>query len=350
LSGQWIFIVSSTDTLSTIMSFEELKVYSACSDCHSNSNSPAGTMSSSACTCSSRFTNTTRENRRTCTGCAAGKYKTLEVNSLCTDRLPGQYSTEENSITNQCINCTQHSTSLAGSQDSTCCVCNMGFSGVDGAVCSICDIGKFSHRGPHVFEGYQFLCTGSIDWARDHFTALVETQGSTLFFYTGRGSFCLAAAGSINNSCLPDMSYAEANLHQDSVTESFCDSSLANQICVRDSTPNAVEWKNCPPNKNSSEGARSESDCMCVLGFIPTITGECEACSIGKFGVLGGCADCPTNSYSSPGSIILTDCKCNTGFSNEAANTCVRSEMAIMACLKTHVLGMELPVAYKKSR
>jgi len=113
LSGQWIFIVSSTDSLSTIISFEELEVYSACSDCHSNSNSPTGTMSSSACTCNSGFTNTTRQNRGTCTGCAPGKYKTLKANSLCTNCLPGQYSTEENSITNQYINYTQHSTSLA---------------------------------------------------------------------------------------------------------------------------------------------------------------------------------------------------------------------------------------------
>ena len=108
MSGQWIFIVSSTDSLSTIISFEELEVYSACSDCHSNSNSPAGTMSSSACTCNSGFTNTTRQNRGTCTGCAPGleiildlpfgfpinniislcapgKYKTLKANSLCTN-------------------------------------------------------------------------------------------------------------------------------------------------------------------------------------------------------------------------------------------------------------------------
>jgi len=49
-----------------------------------------------------------------------------------------------------------------------------------------------------------------------------------------------------------------------------------------------------------------------------------------KYGVLGGCADCPPNSYSSPGSITLTDCKCNAGFSNEAANTSVCSEMAIL--------------------
>jgi len=143
---------------------------------------------------------------------------------------------------------------------------------VDGGVCSIYDIGKFSHRGPRVFEGYQFLCTGSIDWARDHFTALVETQGSCTDYYTGWGSFCLAAAGSINNSCLPDMSYAEGQSAPG--TESFCDSSLANQICVWDSAPNAVECKSCPPNINSSEGVGSESNCTCVLGFILTITGE----------------------------------------------------------------------------
>jgi len=199
--------------------------------------------------CNSGFTHVTSENGGKCTGCIAGKYKTLKGNSLCTDCLSGQYSTEENSTTDQCMNCPQDSTSFAGSQTPTSCVCNMGFSVVDGGVCTTCDIGKFSQRGPRVFEGYQFLCTGSINWAHDHFAALVETQGSCTDYCRGQGSFCLTASDNINNFRLPDMSYSGGQFIPG--TESFCDSILTNQICLCDITPNSAECKDCPANKTS---------------------------------------------------------------------------------------------------
>jgi len=148
----------------------------ACSFCPAQSNSPAQSRSSTACTCNAGWTGP--EGGGVCTKCVAGTYKVGSGNSNCT-RCPAHSDSYAGSILvtgctcntgssgqdgglctacvqgtykaisgmAKCQSCPAHSNSLAGSSNVIKCMCNAGYSGLDGGMCHACAEGKYK-AGP----------------------------------------------------------------------------------------------------------------------------------------------------------------------------------------------------------
>jgi len=109
-----------------------------CLSCPTNFTSSAGSIGIAGCTCIDGYTGTTA-----CTACEAGTYKTSAT--VCTPCAAGKYSSSvgANNV-DTCLECQTHSDSLAGSDNSTDCRCNSGYSGT--LLCVVCPIGTYRSR------------------------------------------------------------------------------------------------------------------------------------------------------------------------------------------------------------
>jgi hypothetical protein len=80
----------------------------------------------------------------TCTECVAGKYKGETGSSWCSYCESGKYSEEVGSSnSSSCTTCPTNSSSAAGSPNLSSCVCNIGFWGSDGGMCTLCEAGQY---------------------------------------------------------------------------------------------------------------------------------------------------------------------------------------------------------------
>jgi hypothetical protein len=114
-----------------------------CSLCPTNSNSPSRSTLRTHCTCNAGATGPDGE---TCELCLAGKYKTANGTVACTDCIAGKFSaTTGATASSTCVNCSSNSVSSIGSILSTSCLCNSGFTGLDGGSCSACVAGKYKN-------------------------------------------------------------------------------------------------------------------------------------------------------------------------------------------------------------
>ena len=79
-----------------------------------------------------------------CSACQAGKHKAQTGAVVCTDCAINMFSTAiaATSIAT-CVSCTTNAVSVAGSSDSTMCLCNLGFTGSNAASCATCIAGTF---------------------------------------------------------------------------------------------------------------------------------------------------------------------------------------------------------------
>jgi hypothetical protein len=102
-----------------------------------------------------------------CTNCGAGKYSTAtgaSVESACTYCGAGKYLISTGAVSevscmlcavhtystaigataiSTCVNCNANSQAPVGSTAQTSCVCNIGFTGLNGGTCMACDAGKY---------------------------------------------------------------------------------------------------------------------------------------------------------------------------------------------------------------
>lgn len=79
-----------------------------------------------------------------CSACQAGKHKAQTGAVVCTDCAINKFSTATAATSNAtCVPCTTNAVSVAGSSDSTMCLCNLGFTGSNAASCAACIAGTF---------------------------------------------------------------------------------------------------------------------------------------------------------------------------------------------------------------
>jgi len=116
---------------------------SVCAPCPPNSVPPGHLASIAACQCNPGFTG---PDGGECAQCVAGKYKTAAGSAACTECLAGQYSTAVGAASNVCQECGANAQSPAGSDESTQCTCESGYTGIPGGPCVACDAGKYKNE------------------------------------------------------------------------------------------------------------------------------------------------------------------------------------------------------------
>jgi len=92
------------------------------------------------CVCNAGYTGL---DGATCTACEAGKYKIATGDAACIHCLAGQYSTAVGATSNVCQSCPSNSDAAEASDSAAACICNAGFSGVRGELCTQCFVGKY---------------------------------------------------------------------------------------------------------------------------------------------------------------------------------------------------------------
>jgi hypothetical protein len=272
-----------------------------CTDCPTNSNSPArlSSVKGTSCTCNA---GSTGPNGGPCEPCLAGKYKTLTGTATCTNCGAGTYSPAGSAacmncgagrystavgaqVSSTCIACPSNSNSPAGSAALTSCTCNTGSTRSNGGSCTQCVAGKYK------------ALTG---------TATCTDCG------TGTYSTTLGAADSSKCSACPSNS-----------------NSPAGSAALTSCTCNA-----------GSPGPNGGPCAPCVAGKYKVWTGTvtCEDCGAGTYSAAVGastsstCSVCPSNSNSPAGSAALTSCTCNTGSTGPNGGPCA-TVICVRLCL-----------------
>ena len=245
--------------------YKELAGPAACDACPTHSTSSSGSDEAEDCECDAGYSGV---NGGTCTACPPGKYcvqgeanpSDCPTNALTIEALSYDvsdcvcdlgYSGHINTITDQCLECnpgfynneydgvcnqcTQHSTSNAGSTAATDCKCIPGATGPDGGECTLCAVGEYK-----VGSG-----SASCETCPQHSTS---EQGSDALLdcrcqkgYTGPdGQACFAC---------------NAGEYKDT---------LGNAAC-----------SDCPDFTQSPAGSDELTDCTCIDGYVGPDGAEC---------------------------------------------------------------------------
>jgi hypothetical protein len=116
-----------------------------CEICPQNTFAPGLSKMLSDCKClAGYYSAVTGQDGLVCSACEAGKHKARTGAVPCTDCLVHQFSTATAATSNgTCVPCATNAVSVAGSSDSSMCLCNLGFTGSNAAGCAGCAAGKF---------------------------------------------------------------------------------------------------------------------------------------------------------------------------------------------------------------
>jgi len=162
-----------------------------CSQCVAGKHSSEkGATSSSTCTpCNS--TQVSVAGSGECTTCPNGKYKPTDA-VTCADCQTGHFCQG-----GQAISCDENSQALLISGEQTDCVCNAGYTGLDGATCTACEAGKYK------------IATG---------------DAACINCLAGKYSTAVAAVSNVCQSCPPNSDTAETS---DGQTDCTCNAGFS---------------------------------------------------------------------------------------------------------------------------
>ena len=113
-----------------------------CTGCGAGKFSAVTGSSSNVCACNAGSTGA--DGADACTLCATGTYKIDPGNDACENCSAGTYSTTSSAVTIEaCLSCPSNSDAAEASDSPEDCICNAGFSGVRGGLCTQCAVGKY---------------------------------------------------------------------------------------------------------------------------------------------------------------------------------------------------------------
>jgi len=219
------------------------------------------TLSANACTCLPGYA---RDMHNMCRLCQLGFY--------CAGADSPAYACPVNSI------------SPTGASKITDCICNSGYTGVDGGPCLACDFGQ---------------------WKR--------AQGSADCSFCPENTYSNVA--SIDETaclCNPGLTGDDGGPCTACSVGKYKDSN-GSEICVH-----------CMPHSTTLTTASFDaSQCVCEAGY-ELIDGVCKHCAVGHYKENAGSGlcvnECPAHSSGPEGSISITNCECNPGYFGIAAD------------------------------
>jgi len=347
--------------------FQAATAESDCIQCPANTFSLIRSMQLTNCRCNAGYSGTA--NGVACVACIAGKYKTATGIGNCTNCGLNEYSTTVAQVESTCSSCPSFSQAPAGSDETSDCRCNVGYTGANGAVCLACDQGTYK---PTVGPDACTLCgnnTYSSDVAASSISVCLACQAnSTSRMGSTRHSDCHCLKGFLTknlgapNATCEICSAGSFNAQLGATTCSKCGAGYKSSTpgavseeqcteCAEDtySAVGTAQCDICPSNTFAPRKSVRLSDCKCLAGYHSQVTGQdglpCSACQAGKHKALPGalpCTDCRQNSYSTvtaatsnatciscttnavsmAGSSNSTMCLCNFGYTGSNALGC----------------------------
>lgn len=312
-----------------------------CNSCPSNSQYSLGGTSVSTCRCLAGYAGSydSASDSLTCTACENGKYKSSVNNNLCTSCPAGNIgiegtvtrdelssscvpcpTNEYRSSLTECTACPENSTSPAGSDDVSACLCAAGYE-LDGSNCVPCADGFVkplvgNHACTACAAGKYTVAETCVDCPA--FATSPEassTIGSCQCTpgYTG-------ADGSACTACAP-------GTYKVSVGSDSCDECTPGTYQYDTPPFTTYACEQCPENTTSPSGSYSISACQCRAGYLMSEDSSvltCHPCPAGSY-----CTDkvtqlpCSTGATSPLASDHAHDCTCVPGYVG-VNNSCSR--------------------------
>lgn len=213
----------------------------------------------------------------TCAICLAGKFKTNYGVEPCMNCYPNTYSNKSGAYSDStCLPCPSNTNSRAGSPSRANCLCNPGWTGVDGGPCSPCALDTYKN-----------------------------SSGSAPCTACPAGSFAVEASDTLSNcSCKAGFQW-EAS---EGLTCTACPPGKYNPL---NNSVSQNECVSCPSGSVSDPASDELTDCsQCTAGTYTSATADtCEAC--------------PASSVSPAASINRSACLCNAGYSGQDGGECL---------------------------
>ena len=291
--------------------YKDMPGDSACLACAANSQSLAGSDAATDCQCSAGYAG---PDGGACPECAANLYKSTVGTALCEA-------------------CAVNSQSPAASVADTACECNAGYAGPDGGPCTFCSETQYQ---PSVGEAACLTCpsnsAATVESGRDEQTDCLCNAG-----YTGAdGGVCSACAAGKYKTTTGSAACSDCDVNAGSaeastaVTDCVCNAGYEGAngaTCVacgvdqyEDTSTNACVA--CPDNSQSPSLSSVATACQCNVGYTGANGGPCSACPVDTYKDTVGdavCKNCDSNMYSAQASTNDSDCLCNAGYSRGIA-------------------------------
>ena len=268
-----------------------------CQACQANATSAAGSVGQEYCYCKSGYAHAA--GAYTCRICDPGTYNSQLGRTACSNCSVGLYSVHYGAVGNEtclscplgqwspegspsCNLCPVNSRSATSSGFLSKCICDAGYTGPNGGLCSACVAGQYKNM-----TGTS-ACMNCTAGAYSSVTAASACTSCPVGVYSRDG----ASSCTLYQTCLA----CPANTYY---TEGAC---IA-----------------CPGNSSSSTASLV---CQCNAGFTGT-PGTCQACPAGTYKRMAGtsaCRSCQPNSRSDAASVL---CACNPGYTANTGDVCV---------------------------
>jgi len=223
-----------------------------------------------------------------------------------------------------CQTCPSNSASPAGSMAIGACVCNAGFAGANGALCTQCGAGTYESG-----DVCQTCPSNSLSAAG---SMAIEACKCNAGFGGANGALCTqCGAGTYESGDV----CASCPLDSNSVAQStscVCNTGFmagnagkcVSKACAANEyfSDSLVSCENCPASSTSPSDSTAASACVCNAGYIGANGAACSICDGGTYKVgsdPGICDACPSFSTSTAGS---TACRCNAGYTSADGGLC----------------------------
>jgi phage tail protein X len=261
--------------------------------------------------------------------------------SECTTCNAGKYAV---SGENNCNNCPTNSQSVAGSTEITNCLCNVGYTGPNGGMCTACAAGKYKDavvittNPPLIQRFHSSISTAATGFDQSQldspkcWAAASATQGQWMLIDLGstlrvHGLVTQCRADTSGNQCVTGVTvtYDDQPVDAGNTFSLRTTYSSSSKIYTYFDMPVMAQYiKIFPVAWIGWVSMRAG-----VLTSLPdTAWNVCADCGAGKYSAATGatvidtCQSCPTNSQSTTGSDTSTDCVCVVGFSGPDGGAC----------------------------
>ena len=353
----------------------------SCQACHAHSTSAAGSTDAVQCACLPGYFFCT--DCHECKPCAQGSFKSTTANTECTACEVGyftastastssdnctlcpanSYTTIDDDVGVQCLDCPLNTVSLAGAQGIASCVCMAGYTGQN-TNCIACEVGKYKPLSgaqscilcPDGYIGVESLTP---DEARNSkLVACTECAANT---YSSSLTLCAECpantkAPQVSNEltdckCLPGYTGQDGSecapcapgTYKSVEGSTECVACPADTYQAQDNATSLTACLSCAQTTTSAEGS---THCVCKAGYTeegencvscpagsykPTVGSDtCTACATGTYfdGVApfssNKCKHCPTNSQNIAAGVGVDSCACQAGYikDNAACRPC----------------------------
>jgi len=280
-----------------------------------------------------------------CTGCQPGMNKSRGGTHACekcpvdTFDMRAPEDQADATPSPSCTQCPEHAHAPSGSTEATDCVCNIGYVGRNGGICTACAAGKYDLRALGGFQS-----NGSnVSWCSDCLQDTYSLEASSACSLCATNAYSPIASDEPGD-CTCNTGFGGRGF-------STCDGCSAGKFWKRGTGQGFTPYScvTCPANADSP--VRSPW-CTCNIGFATLSNGSavtlndntddlessangmaCIACEAGKFSQQGPvkpsgfqtsfCTPCSAGKYSGPGTTVCVDCAEATYNTKPGSSACL---------------------------